>query len=82
MPTGERWGDESNRHFADEYDTYLLNAAGQLRRGATDAEVVAYLVQMESEYMGLGERTDSRERAQAVVKAMRADDQLWAWPEG
>ncbi|GGC46027.1 hypothetical protein [Chelatococcus reniformis] len=43
MPAGESWDDESNRHFADEYDTHLLHAAGQLRRGATEADIVAYL---------------------------------------
>ena len=81
MPVGEKWNNENNRHFADEYDSYLLYAAGQLRRGATDTEVVAYLVQIESEHMGLGERPDSRKRAQAVVTAIHADDQLWTYPD-
>lgn len=32
---------------ADEYDTYLLQAAGQLWNGHSEAEVTDYLVQVE-----------------------------------
>jgi hypothetical protein len=79
MPPGEAWNDEANQTFADEYDTYLVHAAGQVRRGAPDAEVVAYLVGIETGYMALGETSGREERARAVVAAIRADDQLWVY---
>lgn len=77
----QRWDDEDCLHFADEYDGYLIAAASQLRRGASEADVVAELVWVEKIHMGLGESDDSRERAQAVVDAIHADDQLWTWPD-
>jgi hypothetical protein len=79
LPTGEKWDAEDNRSFADEYDSYLTYAAGQLRRGVPDAEVVSYLLGVESEHMGLGESRGSRERAESVVAAIQADDHLWTW---
>jgi hypothetical protein len=39
----------------DEYDSYLLQAAGRLLNGASQEEVANYLVSIEIEYMGLGE---------------------------
>jgi hypothetical protein len=39
-----------------EYDGYLIRAAGMLRRGEEDAVVIAYLVNIESDHMGLGLR--------------------------
>lgn len=77
LPAGGKWDDEDNLNFADEYDTYLMYAAGQLRRGTPDAEVVANLVMIEAEHMGLGIRPDTQERAKAVVASIHADDQLW-----
>jgi hypothetical protein len=77
LSAGQSWDHEDCRGFADEYDGYLIYAAGQLRRGAPDAEVVSYLVQIEAEHMGIGERSDTRQRAQSVVAAIRADDELW-----
>ena len=82
LDPGKEWEDKDCVAFANEYDNYLVYAAGQLRRGASDAEVVEYLVQIEAEYMGLGERPDSQKRARSVVAAIRADDQLWSYPEG
>tara|TARA_R110002124_G_scaffold22412_5_gene84663 strand:+ start:295 stop:624 length:330 start_codon:yes stop_codon:yes gene_type:complete len=82
LSTGELWTDEENLDFADEYDSYLLQAAAQLRRGIADAEVVSYLVQIESEHMGLGDRIGAKERAAAVVAAIHADKNLWTLTEG
>nr|WP_319247209.1 hypothetical protein [uncultured Celeribacter sp.] len=76
-----KWSDEANLGFADEYDSYLVSAAWQLRRGASCEQVVGYLVQIESEHMGLGEGPISRERAEAVVAAILADDSIWKWPD-
>lgn len=64
----------------DEYDTYLLKAAGMIHRGETDAAAVEYLVWAENEHMGLGVRDDTRNRARATINAMRADEQLWTEP--
>ena len=56
---------------ADEYDTYLLNAAGQLWNGRTDEEVADYLVQIETESMGLEAVSGIRSRALEVTKSIR-----------
>jgi len=77
----QRWDDEDCLSFADEYDRYLIGAASQLRRGASDADVVAELVWVETVHMDLRDRDDAPDRAQAVVDAIRADDQLWTWPD-
>jgi hypothetical protein len=37
----------------DEYDSYLLQAAGRLWNGASEEEVTDYVVTIEIEYMGL-----------------------------
>ncbi len=76
-----KWSDENNRRFADEYDSYLIDAAHQLRRGKPPEQVVDYLIDVEANHMGLGEQKSTRKRAQAVVKAMRQDDLIWAWPD-
>jgi hypothetical protein len=62
----------------DEYDTYLLKAAGMVRRGSTDQEAIDYLVAIESEHIGLGVRDDTRTRAEATVKAIREYKTLWS----
>lgn len=76
----EKWDDEENQHFADEYDGYLLEVAGMLRRGSTDAEVVDFLVEIETVRIGIN-RSDALERAVSVVEAIRADDKLWTYSE-
>lgn len=81
MPDGENWNDDESLSFVDEYDSYLMNAAGQLRRGATDAEVVSYLVKVETEYMGLNEAPGVRTRAETVVEEIREDKLLWVEAE-
>jgi hypothetical protein len=80
-PFSGRWSDEANQGFADEYDRYLISAAYQLRQGEPCNQVVNYLVHIESDYMGLGEHHTSRERAEAVVAAILADDRIWTWPD-
>ena len=54
----------------DEYDSYLLQAAGRLWNGASRDEVANYFVSIESEYMGLGEATGVHQRAKEVSDAL------------
>jgi hypothetical protein len=54
----------------DEYDTYLLQAAGMLVNGKSIEEVADYLYNVETEHMGLGKRADARARASIVAKAI------------
>lgn len=70
-------GSWENSDAADEYDSYLLKAAGMVRRGEGDDAAVQYLVWVESEHMGLGVRGDAQARAQATVAVIRADKELW-----
>ena len=55
----------------DEYDSYLLQAAGRLWNGASRQEVASYLVSIETEYMGLGEAPGIQQRANEVADALR-----------
>jgi hypothetical protein len=55
----------------DEYDSYLLQAVGRLRHGATDEDVADYLATIEAEYMGLGDSPDARRRAKRAVRGLR-----------
>ncbi|MGI9389304.1 MAG: hypothetical protein ACR2O1_04530 [Boseongicola sp.] len=75
LSKGDTWEDKS---YADEYDAYLLQAAGRLRRDTPVGEVVDYLVWVETEHMGLDKHSGQIERIEAVVTAIEADDQLWA----
>ena len=77
LDEGDTW---VGKPFADEYDGYLVHAAGQLRRGAPAQDVVDYLSRIESEHMGLGAATDMDVRIQAVVRAIRSDKDLWSPP--
>ena len=54
----------------DEYDSYLLQAAGRLWNGASREEVANYLVSIETEYMGLGEAPDVHRRANEVADSL------------
>ena len=54
----------------DEYDSYLLQAAGRLSSGASEEEVTDYLVGIETEYMGLDDGQGARSRAHDVVEAL------------
>ncbi|MGI9352142.1 MAG: hypothetical protein ACR2O3_11305 [Rhizobiaceae bacterium] len=81
LGSGQNWDDEDCLPFADEYDSYMMQAAGQLRRGAPDADVTMYLVQIETEHMGIVSRRDALERAEKVVAAIRADKEIWTYPD-
>ena len=74
---GQRWDEGDAQEFADEYDAYLIEAAGLLRRGAPDQDVVDLLVSRETVHMGLPLRTDTYERARSTVAAIEADRELW-----
>ncbi|NGM52129.1 hypothetical protein G5B46_21170 [Caulobacter sp. 602-2] len=56
---------------ADEYDTYLLNAAGQIVNGRSDDAVADYLVSVEVDTIGLTPSPGVRERALVVASAIR-----------
>ncbi|WP_037112427.1 hypothetical protein, partial [Rhizobium sp. 2MFCol3.1] len=73
MPEGWTWRDDDAAGFEDEYDSYLQNAAAQLLQGAPAAEVVNYLVKVETVLMSLSQRPDTMLRAQAVVHAILAE---------
>lgn len=81
LGSGQKWDDEDCLPFADEYDSYLLQAAGQLRRGVSDATVASFLVQIETEHMGLGTGQSALDRAKQVVSAIQLDDELWTCPD-
>ncbi|TNM66203.1 hypothetical protein [Aliirhizobium smilacinae] len=55
----------------DEYDSYLLEAIAMLRDGRPLQDVIATLVDIESEHMALGESPDSEERATQTVLELR-----------
>ena len=76
LAEGETW---DHKGFADEYDSYLLEAASLIRRGTPESEVVDRLVWVEVEHMGVGEsgRADALRRARNTVKAILADLELW-----
>ena len=65
---------------ADEYDSYLLQVVGQLRRGEPILKVAAYLEEIEIDHMGLGRSATTRERAEATVAAIA--DYLDGLPAG
>ncbi|PZU88302.1 MAG: hypothetical protein DI528_05430 [Shinella sp.] len=76
----QRWDEADAQPFADEYDPYLIEAAGLLRRGASDQDVVDLLVGIEIDHMGLAEQPDTRIRAESTVAAIKADHDLWTYP--
>lgn len=57
---------------ADEYDTYLLNAAGQIVNGRSDDAVADYLVTVEIDQMGLDPAPGVHERAMVVASKIRS----------
>ena len=72
-----QWYLDKNLPFADEYDSYLVSAAHELSNGTPPQQIVDYLVYIETQHMCLAERSDTRDRAQAVVAAILADDRIW-----
>lgn len=73
----QRWDEGNAKEFADEYDTYLIEAAGLLRRRIPDQDVVEFLVSIETGHMGLTLQRDTYERARSTVAAIKADKELW-----
>jgi hypothetical protein len=55
---------------ADEYDSYLLQVVGKLRRGEPASEVVAYLEDIETGHIELTPNETMRSRAEATVAAI------------
>ena len=51
----------------DEYDSYLLQAAGRLWNGVSQEEVADYLANIETDHMGLGDSPGVHERAREVA---------------
>ena len=76
-----KWDQEPNRPFAGEYDSYLISAVSQLRRETPREQVIEYLIEIETQHMGLGENASARDRAVAVVTAILADKEIWTWPD-
>lgn len=62
--------------FADEYDSYLVRAAGMVRRNE-DQAAVDFLVYMETHNMGMDCRANTYSRATATVAALRSDKKIW-----
>jgi hypothetical protein len=69
LSKGGTW---DHQPFADEYDRYLLEAAGRLRRDGNEGDVTEYLMHIEREHMGLGITPTSRLRAEATARAIQA----------
>ena len=67
--------------FADEYDGYLIQAAGMVRRGELDGTIISYLVQCEIEDMGISVSASTHSRAKSTVAAIKADEKIWRHPE-
>lgn len=74
---GQRWDEANAQEFADESDSYLIEAAGLIHRGSPDRDVVEFLVRKETDHMGLTLQADTYERALSTVAAIKADKELW-----
>lgn len=77
---GQRWNEGDAQDFAGEYDAYPVEAAGLLRRGAPDQDVVDLLVSTETVHMGLPLRTETYDRTRSTVAAIKADTAVWTRP--
>ena len=62
--------EDGNDSVADEYDGYLLEVAGRLSNGASPEETAEYLVEIESEHMGLGLSPGASTRAAETAAAI------------
>ena len=69
LPPGQKW---DHQPFADEYDSYLLKAAGDLRRQVPLDEVVVDLLRIERDTMGRGVRPGQKERADATARLIQS----------
>jgi hypothetical protein len=56
----------------DEYDTFLIHAAGRLWDGAAEQDVTDYLLKAETDSMAINVAPESRRRARLVVAALSA----------
>ena len=74
LADGDTW---EGKPFADEYDRYLIHAAGQLQRSVPEDDVIDDLVRIEEKYIGLRTSDTVRERARAVILAIQNDPDLW-----
>jgi len=74
LEEGQSWEDVS---FADEYDSYLLQAAGMLRRGAPRKLAIEHLVSAETKRMGFSLTKKTRSAAKQTIDAIAADKDLW-----
>ena len=74
LADGSTW---LGKPFADEYDSYLVLAAGMLRRKQAKSEVAQYLTDVEVDHMGMGENQTAVFRATRTVEAIIDDEQLW-----
>ena len=61
----------------DEYDSYLLRAAGMIRRGEQRQTIVDYLVSIEIDYIGVGRTDTTLARAEATTAALQRAADLW-----
>lgn len=55
----------------DEYDSYLLQAAGRLWNGESEEAVASYLADIEANHMGLGHGFGIKLRALATAKSLQ-----------
>ena len=74
LDEGVSWESQT---YADEYDSYLVRAAGMIRRLEPKEDVIDYLVSIVIDYMGMPSHPDVRIRAEKVVQLIAADDQIW-----
>lgn len=65
----------------DEYDTYLLQVVGRLRRGESIQHAADYLEAIASEHMGLGPSTQASRDASARTSVL-IDEYLKTLPPG
>jgi len=70
LPAGDVWDDHPE--FASEYDSYLIRAASELRRGWSVWDAAEYLLSISSEHMGMGLRPEFAARAEATAMAIKA----------
>jgi hypothetical protein len=73
-------GNWKEEPFADEYDSYLMKAAGMLKRGEGHDAVVRYLFCVETDWMGSGANAINQEitqRLSRVVQTIAEDPDIW-----
>ena len=75
LPQGDCW--EQYPEFADEYDDYLMQAAGRFARGETVEEVGDYLYDIASNRMGLGSSPQGLLASQNTAEHLFASKGTW-----